>query len=95
MATISFGDAVTIAGAVDSLIKHRGNLGKFLESFIDNGPSIGTLMETLTNDVVKGFDDVVSVLEDDTLQQEWAPISDTLNIVGDNLKSYQNSLTTV
>jgi len=91
-------DAIKIAKAIKAIyevVEGKESIGKLIDQLLDPGQGLDNMLTELNQNVITGFQDVVSAINNETLTNEWAPYSQTLSYIGTNLQAYQQAMHTL
>lgn len=93
--SVKLDDALKIANMINLVFQDKNDISTLINAFNTNKPTLDELLSNLNADLNKDFNKVVKAIDDQTLLNEWAPISSTLNYIGDNIAKYHTILATV
>lgn len=88
-------DIYDILNAIGTIAGDGTNIEDFIESLAGSSTGLNTLLADLNENVVQGFQNVVSAINDEALTNAWLPINQSLNYIGTSLMAYQSALGTV
>lgn len=93
--SIDFDNIVKVLKALNAVYRSRNNEASLISTLLGNGPDTVSVLEAIEQDVLNGFNEVVTAIQEQTLQQEWEGVANSLAYAHATLKQYQAELATL